>query len=86
MSSQLEILHSSIVSCLTAILNGHALERKPAEDELKALEVTEGGRVCVLCLFVHIIIVTEYGLVLARITASDDSPIQYRQVDSLQQL
>ncbi len=46
MSSQVEALHSSVVNCLTAILNGYAHNRKPAEDELKALEVTEG--VCVL--------------------------------------
>ena len=42
MSSQIEALHSSVVACLTAILSGHTHERKPAEDELKALEVTEG--------------------------------------------
>ncbi len=48
MSSQIEALHSSIVNCLTAILKGYAQDRKPAEDELKTLEVTEGGCVHVV--------------------------------------
>lgn len=36
---------------------------------------------CILLLFVNT--ATEYGLVLVRIIASEDSPIQYRQVHTM---
>lgn len=49
MSTQRDALCSSVVGCLTAILGGHGQERKSAEDELKALEVTDGRRVSVAC-------------------------------------
>ena len=36
-------LVSSVVTCLSAILRGQSKERRLAEEELKALEVTEGS-------------------------------------------
>ena len=36
-------LQASVVSCLTAILGSDPERRKSAEEELKALEVTEGS-------------------------------------------
>ena len=47
MSSQHAALQSTVVSCLTAILGSDQQQRKAAEDELKALEVTEGGGIIV---------------------------------------
>ena len=37
-----ETLHSVVISCFSAILSGDHQRRKDAEEELKALEVTEG--------------------------------------------
>ena len=42
MSAQHAALQSTVASCLTAILGTDQNQRKAAEDELKALEVTEG--------------------------------------------
>ena len=42
MSAQHAALQSTVASCLTAILGTDQSQRKAAEDELKALEVTEG--------------------------------------------
>ena len=44
MSAQHAALQSTVASCLTAILGTDQSQRKAAEDELKALEVTEGSR------------------------------------------
>ena len=43
MSAQHAALQSTVASCLTAILGTDQSQRKAAEDELKALEVTEGS-------------------------------------------
>lgn len=37
-----EALRSVIVSCFSAILSGNQQQMKDAEEELKALQVTEG--------------------------------------------
>ena len=43
MSGQRQVLQLNVVSCLTAILGEDQGARKSAEDEMKALEVTEGA-------------------------------------------
>lgn len=37
-----EALQTVVISCFSAILSGDQQQRKDAEEELKALEVTEG--------------------------------------------
>lgn len=48
MSGQAAV-QQSVVSCLTAILGVDQRQRKEAEEELKALEVTEGRQWDVHC-------------------------------------
>ena len=42
MAEQKEAVRASVASSLTSILGSYQLARKVAEEELKALEVTEG--------------------------------------------
>ena len=84
MESQRESLKLSVASCLTRVLGSDQHARKQAEEELKALEVTEGTCYAIpmsLC-YAMCYAVTEFGVVLADMTASADSPVQYRQVPS----
>lgn len=55
MSQQREVLQLNVVSCLTAILGEDQDARKAAEEELKALEVTEGAYNYCFCTF-HVFI------------------------------
>ncbi len=43
--SSKEALRAVVVSCFSAILSGNQQQMKDAEEELKALQVTEGGHI-----------------------------------------
>ena len=85
METQEESVKLNVASCLTRVLSSEHYARKQAEEELKALEVTEGtlSKSSYLDVIYVCTYLPEFGVVLADMTASAESPVQYRQVDML---
>ena len=87
MAGQKEAVRDSVASSFTSILGPDQLSRRVAEEELKALEVTEGQVdhtpfIAVAACW-HIWCVVEYGMVLTEMIAAQHTPVQYRQVRHL---
>ncbi len=83
MEGQKDAVRSSVAASLTSILGADQIARKVAEEELKALEVTEGQLSHTHWMnfeVVLFVLALEYGVVLAEMIASQDTPVPYRQV------
>ena len=81
---QKEGVKCNVISCLERVLGADQQARKMAEEELKTLEVTEGSKVQIYNYLMYYVFLcnSDYGVVLAEVTASAESPVQYRQVPS----
>ena len=76
-------VREAVSSCLSGLLSaGSEAERRTTEQEMKALEVTEGMPWYSPCVC-HVILAAEYGSVLAELTASGGVGVAYRQLASV---
>ena len=77
-------VRKAVSGCLEAVLSaGSEADRRAAEQEMKALEVTKGSETLIIMWHYMTSYLSEYGVVLAELMASAEVGVAYRQLASV---